>query len=44
MKIEDIAKLMKKSRREVETMLKRDDIIELDLTEEEGINSWTGEE
>ena len=40
MKIEDIAKLMKKSRQEVEAMLKRDDMIELDLTEEEEPKLW----
>ena len=40
MKIEDIAKLMKKSRQEVEAMLKRDDVIELDLTEEEEPKLW----
>lgn len=40
MKIEDLAKLMKKSRREVEAMLKKDDIIELDLTEKEEQNFW----
>ena len=40
MKIDDIAKLMKKSRREVESMLKRDDVIELDLTEEEEPKLW----
>lgn len=35
MKIEELAKLMNKSRREVESMLKKDDVLELDLTEEE---------
>lgn len=33
MKIEDLAKLMGKTREEVEQILKTSDIIELDLTE-----------
>ena len=40
MKIDDIAKLMKKSRREVEDILKKNEVIELDLTEEEEANLW----
>lgn len=35
MRIDDLAKLMGKRREDIEQMLKKSDVIELDLTEEE---------